>query len=99
MTSPYGFHLAPVDDLEVSLAHLRKQYPKTPFYCLACSMGANLGLKYAGLKGKDCEFEAICAVATPFDVGIACNNLASSSNPVTIACDKFLLKVSKKKLN
>ena len=71
MASPKGFHLAPVDDLEVALAHIRKKYPKNPFYCLATSMGANLGLKYAGLTGNKCEFKAICAVATPFDVGIA----------------------------
>ena len=90
MTTPKILHIAPTDDVEEGLKHIRKKYPKAKVYGVGTSSGGNLALRYAGVTGANCKFDAICAIATPFDVNICSSNLVNSKNPITKASHNFL---------
>ena len=42
-------------------------------YGYGVSMGANLLLKYCGITGKDCKFDAVMSWNNPFDLQLATN--------------------------
>ena len=84
--------MAPTEDVEEGLTYIRKKYPKAKLYGVGTSSGGNLALRYAGKTGKDCKFDAICAIATPFDINICSSNLVHSKNPITKMCEQFLTK-------
>jgi len=42
-------------------------------YGFGVSMGANLLLKYCGITGKECKFDAVMSWNNPFDLWLATN--------------------------
>lgn len=65
-------------DLEDTIKHIKKRYPKAPLYAVGYSMGAALLMKYLAHTGSKSRLAAAVSCSNPFDVLYSVTSVSAS---------------------
>jgi uncharacterized protein len=73
-----SYHCGMTCDLDYLVGHLARQEPGSPIGVVACSVGANICLKWlgeCGQSGRTLPIAAVVAVSAPFNLGVVAKKI------------------------
>lgn len=79
LSTPQLYSAAKTDDLRCGLLWVTKRFPSTSIVLIGFSLGANVVAKYLGEEGANTPVKGGMVLATPFDLKIGSDALASSA--------------------
>jgi len=68
LTTPLPFHGGHHKDLEFTINHVKKKYPRAPIVAVGTSFGGNQLMRYLGEMTHKRDFEAGVLLSAPFDL-------------------------------